>query len=168
MNTNHFRIYIIRPALEAVALHSQWAENLLLGTALQESRLEFLHQLNGPALGFYQMEPATHDDLWNNWIKYRPDMEDKARGFISATPAMSVPGVFEHPQPSQMIWNLRYATVMCRLHYYRASFNIPNADKPAELGAVWKRVYNTYKGAGTVDQFVQNYRRAHSWGVLGE
>ena len=62
-----FRANIIRPVLLVIGGESRAAENLILGTALQESNLRYLRQLgDGPARGVYQMEPATHDDIWDN------------------------------------------------------------------------------------------------------
>ena len=51
-------------------LVSQEAENLLMGTAAQESALgEYIRQLgNGPALGIFQMEPETFDDIVRNYL----------------------------------------------------------------------------------------------------
>jgi hypothetical protein len=49
---------------------------LLLGTALTESGdMHYLHQLgNGPALGVYQMEPTTHEDIYDNYLKYKKEL----------------------------------------------------------------------------------------------
>jgi hypothetical protein len=64
----------IGPVLRQLGLDEyrmQAAEELLLGTALQESGLIYRRQLNnGPALGLFQMEPATHDDIWADFLTY--------------------------------------------------------------------------------------------------
>ena len=72
INTKHLRLYIIRPTLQKINLWSEAAENLLLGTAAQESLLgTYLKQNgNGPALGIYQMEPNTHKDIWIHYLNY--------------------------------------------------------------------------------------------------
>lgn len=55
-------MYVVRPVLRVMSAWSQPAEDLVMGTAAQESRLTYLRQLGGgPALGLWQMEPATHD-----------------------------------------------------------------------------------------------------------
>ena len=66
--------YIIKPTLLQIGLFNHTAVNLLLGTCAQESRMgTYVHQLgNGPALGIYQIEPATHNDIWANFLKYKP------------------------------------------------------------------------------------------------
>ena len=47
-----FRANIVRPTLEAIGAHNRAAEDLVLGTALQESNLRYLRQPNdGPAGG---------------------------------------------------------------------------------------------------------------------
>ena len=132
---------------------SVWAENLVVGTAVQESRLTYLRQRGrGPALGIYQVEPLTHADLWINWLDHRPGFAAKARHF-------AVHGSGVHPKVDQVVWNLAYATVICRLHYYRARFDVPAADDVETLARIWKQHYNTPAGRGTADDFVENYGR---------
>ena len=57
---------IIEPVLSRLHAASPAARALLLGTAAQESAMgRYIRQLRGgPALGIFQMEPATHDDIW--------------------------------------------------------------------------------------------------------
>lgn len=66
INCEQLRLYVIRPTLEKIELWSEAAENLLLGTTAQESHMgTYIKQVGkGPALGIYQMEPATHKDIW--------------------------------------------------------------------------------------------------------
>ena len=62
--------YIIRPTLEYIGWRSPASERLVLGTAITESRLRFIRQLgSGPALGIYQMEPATFRDINANYLR---------------------------------------------------------------------------------------------------
>ena len=67
---------LIRRVLIGIGGYSEEAENLLMGTAAQESALgEYIRQLgNGPALGIFQMEPETFDDIVRNYLSYRPDL----------------------------------------------------------------------------------------------
>jgi hypothetical protein len=65
-----FLTTIIEPVLHHLTEipYDRAAAQLLLGTALKESlQLKYRRQIQGPALGYYQMEPATHDDIWNNY-----------------------------------------------------------------------------------------------------
>ena len=59
---------LITSVLKELNLHSDNAVNLLMGTAAQESHLgKYRKQIGGgPALGIFQMEPATFNDIVNN------------------------------------------------------------------------------------------------------
>lgn len=152
IDPQHLRDLVIRPACEAIGLWSVAAEELLLGTACQESKCgTFLKQLgHGPALGIFQMEPRTHGDLWESFIKGREGIEKGLR---------DVSGDMLQTYPHLMVTNLLYAAAMCRIHYYRIKDPLPAAgDIPAQA-AYWKRFYNTPKGAGTVEEYLSNWRR---------
>ncbi len=143
--------YVIRPTLQALGLHSKAAEQLVLGTAAQESHLgHYLHQVRGPALGIYQMEPATHRDIWDNFLKYKPDMSQRI---------MAIAAPWEHDLERQLVVNLAYATALCRIHYLRVQDPLPQADNTYSLGRYWKDHYNTRLGRGTVEEFQRNYDR---------
>lgn len=124
--------------------------NLVLGTAAQETGLQYLAQYPvGPALGPHQIEPATHDDLLDNFVAFRPELKH-------VLDSLAAPGV---PRDTQLIWNLAYSTAICRLILYRSPEPLPLRADPALLGAYWKAHYNTAGGAGTVDEFVSNFAR---------
>lgn len=146
IDPGQLREYVVGPALEALGLWSDAAENLVMGTAAQESRLRYIHQLgDGPALGLWQMEPATHRDIWDHYLAYQPDLELAVRGLAGYRPRSEV-----------LIYNLRYAAAMCRIHYYRAPEPIPQTVEG--MAALWKLRYNTPLGAGTEQEFIDNYR----------
>ena len=148
LDIDQLRRLIIRPALEAIHLHSEAAEELVLGTALQESALRYLQQLgNGPALGLWQMEPATHDDIHANFLKYKPDIAGRVNSLAVVPSAMTMTG------------NLWYAAAMCRIHYYRAPEALPEAGQLNAQAALWKKRYNTELGKGTAAEYVANWRR---------
>lgn len=150
IDPRQFRELVIRPVLQASGLWSPAAENLLLGTALVESGLSWLKQRNdGPALGVYQMEPPTHDDLWLNLLRYKRDLRQKA--VLWATSA--------NPSPEEMIGNLNYATIIARLHYLRDPAPLPAADDVVGMARYYKRVWNTDLGKATPEQFVRNWTK---------
>jgi hypothetical protein len=131
---------------------SESAENLLLGTAAQESLMgTYLVQLGGgPALGIYQMEPATEKDCWDNFILHRNEL----RLIMNDISTNTTNGeLFE----SELTWNLVYATAMARIKYYRDPEPLPAADDIPGLAAYWKRVFNTNLGKGTEAEFIDNY-----------
>lgn len=155
INTQQFRDLVIGPTLIYLKLYSVDAEKLLLGTAAHESRLSFLKQHpTGPALGVYQMETATHDDIWNNFLLYKPLLAEKVR--LLAGPRSVDNGVVE---AIEMIGNMYYATAMARIHYFRKREPLPDSNNIELMGKYWKQHYNTPLGAGTVDQFIKHYPR---------
>ena len=156
MNSGDFREWVIRPALQGVDLWSPVAEELLMLTAAQESKFEFMEQIRGPALGFFQIEPTTHHDLWDNFLRFKPALNMKARRWSSA---QSIPGL-AHPADDELVWNLRYATVIARLIYFRVREPMPSVGSTlVDLAGYWKKHYNTPLGAGTVNQAMDAYRK---------
>ncbi|MHB1227684.1 MAG: hypothetical protein ACYC0O_09190 [Desulfurivibrionaceae bacterium] len=151
---NQFR-ELISDVLQAIGLHTPAAVNLLLGTAAQESRFgTYLRQMGkGPALGVFQMEPATERDIWDNFLRYHPEL------VMAITAATGATG----PGPN-LRWNLAYQIAMARVHYLRKKPPMPAADDLLGLANYWKQHYNTMLGKGTVEEFMANYRRY----VLGQ
>ena len=144
---------LVRDALEEIEDFipvSDSAVNLLLGTCAQESHFgRFLRQLGGgPALGVFQMEPATLNDIWGNWINNRAD-------FAQALAEMG----YDTPRPSRLVYDMRYAAIMARIHYFRKPDPLPAWHDPYALGKYWKDHYNTHLGRGTVEEFEHNYRK---------
>ena len=151
MDASQFRVEVVRPVLVHLGFYSAAAENLLVGTALHESGgLRWLRQLGGgPAFGIYQIEPSTHDDIWRNYLRFRPRLNDRVARLAANEPT----------RPEQLITNLAYATAIARVHYLRVPAPLPDADDLGGLARYWKRHFNTPKGAGTVAGFIESYRR---------
>lgn len=158
LNPTHVKQYVVEPALAALGprYHSPAAVQLLMGTAIQESNLTFLHQLGGgPAIGLFQMEPATHEDIWTNFLAYRDNLASKIlKGDIALT-----------AKPEEMAWNLRYAAVMCRVHYFRRPEALPDFNDIHGQAAMWKQHYNSYLGAGTEEEYLENWAAVYGEGM---
>lgn len=131
--------------------YSKNAEELLLFTAVVESNAgEYLYQINGPALGLYQMEPSTYDDLFNNYLAYKE---------------LSVPRDDSHRDtkyPYQkslhtMSTNLTYQTVIARLQYYRFSEGLPSYKDAEKIFDYYKKYWNSYKGAAEKESCLNKY-----------
>jgi len=145
---------VIRPALEKLGMWSTAAEELVLGTAIVESSLIYLRQHgDGPALGLWQVEPATHDDLYANYLSYRQELS--ALLMELRAPALSL--------EENLASNLMYGAAVCRLCYYRQPEALPEAGDLEGQAAFWKQHYNTPPGAGTVGK----YMRALSLELVG-
>jgi len=137
------RDFIITPVLVHLNMHSPAAVNLLMLTAAAESQMgRFVRQMGGPALGIFQMEPLTHDDIWTHYIT--PNVATVLSRWL---PAQAQIAELAH---EQLIGNIWYAAAMCRLHYRRVSAPLPEATDTSGLAAYWKQHYNTPKGRGTI------------------
>ncbi len=135
---------LIKRVLQPCNLWSQEAEDLLIGTAAQESRLgKYIAQINGPAKGIFQMEPATEKDLWEYIVR-------KNLTYLIGT----VSGVFG-PNPLHLEGNLIYQIMMARIFYRRVKEAIPEGLVPQ--AKYYKKYWNTELGKATVDQYVRNY-----------
>jgi hypothetical protein len=153
LDTKQFRHAVVRPVLQRLELWRPAAENLVVGTALHESHLKYVKQIGGPAFGLFQMEGPTHADLYRSFLNAHQDLKRKIvqlATFFSA----------EFPDPSEMIFNLAYATAMCRVHYLRVKEGLPPADRADLLAAYWKTYYNTRLGKGTVAQALPHFELA--------
>lgn len=155
MDHRQLREHVIRPVLRYLDAYSESAEELLVLTAAHESLMgEYLHQTGGgPAVGIYQMEPATHDDIWASYLAYRHALAERI--------AETRTGLFQASgQPAlEMAGNLYYATAMARAHYLRVPETLPGSDDSLGLAGYWKSHYNTTAGAGTVAQALSHYQR---------
>lgn len=148
LNIDQVRELIIVPALETLQLYSKAAEQLVLGTGLVESNLTHLKQLgDGPALGLWQMEPATHDDIWLNYLAYKPELTERLQSL----------GPIRFPLA--LVGNLWYAAAMCRIHYYRVPNPLPAEDDIEAQAAYWRRHYNTPAGKGTEAKYINIWHR---------
>lgn len=152
IDVNQFRQEVVRPVITALGLYSRAAENLLVGTALQESGLKYLRQLNGPAIGVLQMENPTHDDIWANYLTQRHGLATLVRGFQLS--------YWEDVPAAQMAGNMYYAVAMGRIHYLRVREALPKADNAAEMARYWKKYYNTLLGRGTVEGALPHFQMA--------
>ena len=149
MDATQFRDTIVKPALLALERWSVPAEQLVMGTAAQESQLISTRQSGGgPALGFFQMEPATHDDCWKNFIDFRPALKSKILSIRSASGIANA---------SELATDHMYAAAMCRVRYMRTPESIPRDGRG--LARYWKTHYNTALGAGTIAEFIANWNR---------
>jgi hypothetical protein len=162
VNAQQLLELIIRPALARLArgwtgarnIHTPAAEALVLGTAMAESGLRYVKQLGtGPALGLWQIEPATEADVHENYLAYRP---------IAQTLVNDVRGV---AHPMALAGNMPYGAMMCRLVYYRAPEPVPalgaDLDGTAKhMATFWKRRYNTAQGKGKAEDVVPVFRAA--------
>jgi hypothetical protein len=148
LNLYQLREYVVRPALEGAGIGGRAAVQLVMATGMAESGFQYIDQVDragrpGPAYGLWQMEEATHDDIWR-WLGFRADLAADVRSRM----ILGLSG------PLQLHGNHFYGAIMCRLHYMRFPDPLPNYGDARGMAAFWKKRYNTAAGAGTIEGFL--------------
>lgn len=150
LDCSQFRSLIVEPVLSKLRVYSKNAEELLVFTCATESLGgTLLHQVKGPALGIYQMEPHTYTDIWSNYIR--------ARNQLATLMALHF-GCNKIPEIERMIYDLHFATAMARIHYLRTESNIPDAKDIDGLWDYYKKYYNTEKGKAKKEDAIKKYQ----------
>jgi len=147
MNAQQLHDYIIKPTLQYMGgnYYSKESAFLLLCTAAIESNCgEHIKQINGPALGIWQMEPATHSDTWQNC--------DALQGgsLLNKVASLCVSGIPDN----DLVASPMYACAMARLKYSMDPHPLPKLTGVGQVDSrnfydYYKRVFNTELGAST-------------------
>lgn len=149
LNYVQLRDLIINPALKDLQLYSENASELLLFTcAVETDGGTYLKQIKGNALGIYQMEPKTYNDIWENYIKNKPSvMLNLVHNF----------NIVFMPSEDRLIYDLRFATAMTRLFYARINEPLPHANNPNLIWDYYKKYYNTFLGKAKKESAIDAY-----------
>lgn len=151
MDSEQLKSLVIKPAIADLLLYSDEAVALLLFTCANESLGgSFIKQVSGPALGIYQMEPKTYNDIWQNYINNRNDLKLQMLHCFDA-PRM--------PSEDRLIYDLRFATAMARIHYARVPDALPRVTDIDGLWNYYKKFYNTSLGKASYHQALFNYEK---------
>lgn len=153
MNPQQLHDLIIKPTLEYMGgnYYSKESAFLLLCTSAIESDCgHYIKQIDGIALGIWQMEPKTHNDIWQNCDALKTEFGQIIRNLAPIYSKLSDDDLIDAP---------KYACAMTRLKYSMDPNPLPkltgdnNADSRAFYD-YYKRVYNTELGASTFDKWV--------------
>lgn len=152
ISVGDLRERVIRPTLRRIKYWSPAAEELLVGIAAQETHLGALGRRQrggGPAIGLWQMEPATHALTWRWLRRHRPSL-------ALAVLEIAEPAAAE---PNLLVISDTYACAMSRALMLSIPGPLPDHHNLPAQAAWWKRWWNTPKGKGTVEQYIANYTR---------
>lgn len=139
---------VIRTALKQLGDWSPAAENLLLGTALQESgRNARLRE--GRRLGIYRISPATHRAVWDKYLVGDPELASRVRGLAGQHGFLCDPH-------GELATNLKYATAIAWMIYRRHGYDLPDAEDIAGLARHWHRHFHS-RPSGSAEDFVSSY-----------
>ncbi|EUK18804.1 hypothetical protein [Commensalibacter papalotli (ex Servin-Garciduenas et al. 2014)] len=158
----HLKQEIIRPALDYLGLGGARAINQVTGTFLAEGYaggVTYLKQLgNGPAVGAMQMEPATYNDIWKNFLA------GPKRSHLAAL-LKNIAGEWNTdnngiPKPTTITGNIFFAAAMCRVFYLRVSTALPSATDATAMAQYHKKYYNTALGKAVWQDNVDRFKQA--------
>lgn len=144
INKDIFRDHIVIPSLIAIESYSKDAEDIVFETGMVETGLRAVRQYNGPALGLFQMEPATHNDIFANFLGV------SSRNYLIEGLQKLSNDVGNY---KELEFNPFYAAAMCRIHYLRFKGSIPSHR--TGRAAYYKEHYNTPAGKTTVDEYME-------------
>ena len=135
-------------ALYRIDAYSDDALALVVRTGMAESGYRALkgYGEGNPAIGFFQIEPATMNDMIDNYIKYRSRYK---------VDLISLGMNFEKDTIISVMSNIAVQAALCRIHYRRDKHSIPSWDDLEGQAKYWKRVYNTNLGRGTTEHFIK-------------
>lgn len=141
---------VVRPALQMAGIWSEAREQIVLGTGAVESAYKYSKQLgNGPALGWFQCEPATHEDMWARFVFMRGELRDRLRRLCEGL-----------ERPGALVAFPQYAAAICGVHYLRAKGALPAAGDAQAMAAYHKSRYNTALGKTDPGEAVVHFQRA--------
>lgn len=150
LNISQFRELIVKSTLNDLMMYSENAEELMIFTCAVESLGgTYIRQSSGPALGIYQMEPQTYNDIWQNYIK--------SNGKLMMIFLSNFHITFM-PSEDMLIYDLRFATAMTRIFYARVKQPLPPANDVDAIWSYYKLYYNTPLGAANKNEAIQKYQ----------
>ncbi len=132
------RQHVIDPTLQQTGLYSLDASQLLIATALIESRLTYLHQIEGSALAIMQIESSTYQDLKLRVGRYHNEIYQKILKVLNMSILPS--------NPYFLCGNLTASVIFARLKYYLDPRPLPKHDDFAAIANYHKDIYNTNLG----------------------
>ena len=164
INPLQFKTMIVEPVLNDMRpfwgdkVAAPQAVDLLVGTVFQESLIGnevHLKQVGGPALGVYQIEPNTHEDIYENYLSKSHRLEKL--GYVRSLAKQRYSDLDQ-----ELVSNLAYATAIARVKYWRRTFEWPEMNDPeyvGKLGKIWDDHYNANDNAGFVHEFAAAFPR---------
>lgn len=163
-----FCTFVIEPVLRWLDAYSRPAARLMLGTALHESMgLTLRDQWTGPgdrtlgpAFGLYQIEPSTHEDIWDSVLRADP-RGGGSSGSSAAQRLTAVVRLYQAREPGlhEQLLNPFYATAIARLQYWRWPAPLPEYEDLRGLAHYYKTYFNTAAGKSSPQKWLDDFHR---------
>lgn len=126
---------------------SEAVVRLLLMIAAHESGgFLFCRQKGGPALGIFQMEPATYAAV----LEY-------------LTRTGKFPAISRSLPPERMVTDVEFAAAIARVYLYMHKEPLPEADDFEGMARYAKKYWNTDAGKASAEKYLADFTD-HVWG----
>jgi hypothetical protein len=154
VNPYQFANLILEPAYKACNMYSLNAMYLMTCIAGVESKLTHLKQLpNGPAVGLFQVEPATYIDTCR-YLNLHPALRDQ---ILSYCQYESLPNV------DALIHNLAFNALIARVKIWMIPEQIPSYKDPAAQAAYYEKYYNANADVDKTQEFIKFAAEVSGW-----
>jgi hypothetical protein len=167
LDPDQFAREIVEPTLHDLGMTSPAAIRLMVGTAIAESGLTWLRQHNGgPAVGLFQIEPATARDILDRYLARRTDLNMRLCAsfrLLDDTPPIDWHRVSDLDLEDALVGDARFSCAVARIRYFMSPKRLPAADDDAGLGLYWKEIYNTAAGKGRPEKFARLLAKHYPW-----
>lgn len=151
MNREAQHVYelIIKPVLPLIGLDSPSARLLMVCTGQVETAYDNLRQVlpsgnYGPGYGWWSQQ----ENSFMQCVKYLSKEHKLKDRILSACFLDTMPNI------EALVWNIRFALCMARVHYWQFKEPLPHAEDLEAMARYWKKYYNSPTGAGTVERFM--------------
>jgi hypothetical protein len=152
MNREAQHVYdlIVKPVLPLIGLDSLSARMLLVCTGQVETAYDNLRQVlpsgnYGEGHGWWSQQQNSYTQCLK-YLNKNTYLKDRilAACFLETMPDINA-----------LVWNVRFALCMARIHYWQFKEPLPKADDLEALGRYWLRYYNgNGQGKGTLERFI--------------
>jgi hypothetical protein len=141
-NPKQFKKFVSQTLQHIPKGYSESSLVAALMCAAHESKLgEYLYQENGPALGVFQIEPTTHDTIWEH-------------GDTCCENAQLM-GI--EWSESALVYDLRYQVFMFRQRLFMKPEALPPADDLMAMAMYLKKHWNTVHGKAKAHDYYLDY-----------
>jgi len=154
IHPQHFIDYVLKPTLNDMKMFSIEAVYLMYATAYTESRLTHLKQLNGPALGIFQIEPATYLDV----KRYLDTRENIKARVLRAIDNVDIPCSSLH-----LVTDLKLSTIFARLKYWMSPQPLPDKYQNIDMYHYYKTIYNCNPHVDSKEVFLYALKEARKF-----
>ena len=119
-----------------------------------ESKLTHLKQLpNGPALGPFQIEPATYLDTCR-YLNIRPGLRDQILSYCQYDTL---------PTPDALIHNLAFNALIARVKIWMVREAIPSYKDPQSQASYYEKYYNANADVDKTQEFIKFAAEISGW-----